>query len=487
MTKDAPRSFNQHIFFDAKGVYYGTDDGYQDDSMAEFVAFERLYESVGAERRKEIHFVGAVGGLYSLNLMTCWRPTRITFFDINPHAIAYFDVIRRVFAISGSKQEFLERLTTSDFEVDGEAERMIRENLALKQRGQLGRDRGSSYKRSIELSWKYSLDHFELTKTLLTRVPLETRVESIDGDAFAELLREGHDIWLFCSNIAEFTRSQLRFDHPGNAVVTAVIYPGQVDILDLAPFGDRPVMVDCAIPMQAAAIDEVLIPPDPPGDDGALGRALAQRCKDAGLRPNARILDMGCGWGRLALGLLDYLDGRDGAGEYEGLDCHRENLRWAKQEITANNPRFTFHIANFENPYYNPQGTLRADEFRFPYADRSFDMVVMHGLSAYLRPQELEHYLAEAARVLGVGGKLLLSAYVLDEGSASRPHEFRFASGGVAGTRPHRKGRLAYRGDYLRGLLHGAGFELETQHPGAWRGVEDQLVEDLIVAVARGS
>ena len=38
----------------------------------------------------------------------------------------------------------------------------IRENLALKQRDQLPRSRGSSYKRSLAVSWKYALDRFEV-------------------------------------------------------------------------------------------------------------------------------------------------------------------------------------------------------------------------------------------------------------------------------------------------------------------------------------
>ena len=36
MAAQAPSSFNQHIFFEAKSVFYGTDDGYQDGSCTEF-------------------------------------------------------------------------------------------------------------------------------------------------------------------------------------------------------------------------------------------------------------------------------------------------------------------------------------------------------------------------------------------------------------------------------------------------------------------
>src|SRR3954464_4667863 len=134
MTANAPSSFNQHIFFDAKSVFYGTDDGYQDGSCTEFKLYEDFHRSVAPQRRENIHLVSAVGGLYGLNLISLWRPRQITFFDINPHATAYFTLIRRVFAVSSSKQDFLDRLSHKDYEVDNPAEALIRENLALKQR-----------------------------------------------------------------------------------------------------------------------------------------------------------------------------------------------------------------------------------------------------------------------------------------------------------------------------------------------------------------
>src|SRR5688572_3741859 len=118
---DAPSSFNQHIFFSPASVFYGTDDGYQDGSLTELDALQRFYDGVEPARRDRIHFVSVVGGLYGLNLMTCWRPQEITFFDINPHAIDYFNLIRRVFQISASREELLARFSNEDYEVHSAA------------------------------------------------------------------------------------------------------------------------------------------------------------------------------------------------------------------------------------------------------------------------------------------------------------------------------------------------------------------------------
>src|SRR4051812_32657244 len=61
MKVEPPSSFNQHIFFEAKSVFYGTDDGYQDGSGTEFQQFEEFYNSVASGRRENIHLVSAVG------------------------------------------------------------------------------------------------------------------------------------------------------------------------------------------------------------------------------------------------------------------------------------------------------------------------------------------------------------------------------------------------------------------------------------------
>ena len=118
ITTAAPRAFNREIYHDhPENVFYGTDDGSQDGSFAEFAEIKHHYESVSVDRQKNIHMISVVGGLYGLNLIPLWRPKRITIFDINPMALTYFQTIRRVFTTSRDPSHFLERLTAGDYEV----------------------------------------------------------------------------------------------------------------------------------------------------------------------------------------------------------------------------------------------------------------------------------------------------------------------------------------------------------------------------------
>jgi SAM-dependent methyltransferase len=413
--------------------------------------------------------------LYGLNVMTCWQPREITFFDINPHAIAYFNLIRRVFQISSSREDLLERLRVENYPVASPEEALIRENLALKQRGQLDASRGSSYRRSLATSWRYALDHFDETRRLLTEVPLHVRLEGIQSPGFCEFLRQERNLWIYSSNIVEFTYSRMRLDHPENAVIVSMVYPGQMQLLDLAPFGDRPVDVRFEIPLAASPVGEELVPDDTPSVAAdAEGLALAALCRERlDLRRDARIVDIGCGWGRLAAALVEELDP---IAEYHGFDPKRDHVRWAQTNLMPRHQAFNFHITNLANRIYNPGGVLRTETFVVPFSTASRDLVVANALFSYLSPQEFECYAREAARILKPGGRLLATFYLLDAESRqllprlADPIAFRFAEGPIVSTSPHGAGLVAYDETYVRAVLERYGFELEPTVRGAWRG-----------------
>jgi hypothetical protein len=257
VTSEAPRAFNREMYHDhPENVFYGTDDGYQDGSFTEFAEIKAHYENVEPHRREDIHMISVVGGLYGLNLIPLWRPKRLTIFDINPTALTYFDIIRRVFITSENVAHFLDRLTNADYPVSGDREKFVQENICLKQKGLLPRERGST-KRPYEQSWQYAFENFDLTKQILSEVPLEIRTEPMESESFREYIRTQNNLWIYCSNITEFHYFDLEFADPTNVVVLQIIYPGlQPQVLDLAPLSGGPVKVNFEIPLKAQRIDK---------------------------------------------------------------------------------------------------------------------------------------------------------------------------------------------------------------------------------------
>jgi hypothetical protein len=231
-------------------VFYGTDDGAQDGSFSEFADIKAHYESVEPWRRENIHMISVVGGLYGLNLIPLWKPKRITIFDINPAAVSYFQIIRRVFTLSADVPDFLSRLTDGDYPVENELEEFVRENIRLKQAGCLPRERGST-KRPYEQSWQYAFEHFDLTKKLLTEVPLDIRTVPMESEEFSSYIRQRNNLWIYASNITEFHYFNLPFDDTSNTVVLQIIFPNRPQLLDLAPLAGGPVNVRFEIPLQA--------------------------------------------------------------------------------------------------------------------------------------------------------------------------------------------------------------------------------------------
>lgn len=254
-TTEAPFAAAREMYVDhPENVFYGTDDGAQDGSFSEFAEVRAHYESVAPERRENIHMISVVGGLYGLNLIPLWKPQRITIFDINPAALSYFRIIRRVWTISRDVEHFLQQLTDGQYGVDNELEAFVRENIIMKQKGTLPRERGST-KRPYAQSWQYAFEHFDLTKRILTEVPLEIRNEPMESQSFSDYIREQNNLWIYCSNITEFHYFDLDLNDPANVVLLQIIYPNELQLLDLAPLGGGPAKVHFEIPLRAERID----------------------------------------------------------------------------------------------------------------------------------------------------------------------------------------------------------------------------------------
>ena len=61
----------------------------------------------------------------------------------------------------------------------------------------------------------------------------------------------------------------------------------------------------------------------------------------AGLRPDHHVIDIGCGSGRLALPLTNFLR----RGRYEGFDIDPDMIAWCRRSITPRHPDFGFSLA----------------------------------------------------------------------------------------------------------------------------------------------
>ena len=171
-----------------------------------------------------------------------------------------------------------------------------------------------------------------------------------------------------------------------------------------------------------------------------------------------------------------------------------KGIAWCRENITSRYPNFRFRVADIKNKEYNPGGRFAASEYRFPYADASFDFVLLTSVFTHLLPDEVENYLSEIRRVLAPGGRCLASFFLLNEESlgairsGTSTIDFRHDFGGYrAKSRETPEAAIAYPEDYVRSLYAELGLEIaEPVHYGSWPGRRDFLsYQDLVIAVKR--
>ncbi len=107
-----------------------------------------------------------------------------------------------------------------------------------------------------------------------------------------------------------------------------------------------------------------------------------------GLKPTDSVLDVGCGAGRMAYGLVNYLAQ---SSRYEGFDTIPEFITWAQQEISTRYPNFQFQHVPIYNSLYNPSGHLKPTEFIFPYEDASFEFVFLTSVFTHM-PGDIQRF-----------------------------------------------------------------------------------------------
>lgn len=141
------------------------------------------------------------------------------------------------------------------------------------------------------------------------------------------------------------------------------------------------------------------------------------------IRRRSRVLEIGCGLGRVAFPLR-YLLSRQGS--YDGFEICRDKIDFLQSHFQPVYPNFRFTWANIRNTYYNPQGEIEATKYQFPYSDNAFDLVFAASVFTHMLPDTALHYFKESARVLRPGGCCLLSFFLLDyyQPGQSRPLVF---------------------------------------------------------------
>lgn len=123
------------------------------------------------------------------------------------------------------------------------------------------------------------------------------------------------------------------------------------------------------------------------GDFDAVGRLLRETVIFHGLKKHDYLIDIGCGSGRLAKPLSEFLEGK-----YLGIDVVPGLVEYARKLVGRSDWRFEV-----------------AKGLTIPEADAQANMITFFSVFTHLLHEESFVYLREARRVLKPGGKVMLS------------------------------------------------------------------------------
>jgi len=212
-----------------------------------------------------------------------------------------------------------------------------------------------------------------------------------------------------------------------------------------------------------------------------VGPWFVDEFKKLGLfRPDLKILDIGCGCGRLSYPLATDPALRALKIVYTGMDIDLAGVRWCRRNITPRNPRFTFYHANCYNPSYNPNGVMQAADYRFPHPDGSFDLILLTSLCTHILEPELRHYILEVSRLLVPGGVAYATFFLFESpeeiaaGTARHGIAFPFVRDNCAMMcEEYPTNAIAYNERFVRDLIQQAG--LQVMEPTRY-GIQDVLM-----------
>ncbi|MEL7585527.1 MAG: class I SAM-dependent methyltransferase [Prolixibacteraceae bacterium] len=125
----------------------------------------------------------------------------------------------------------------------------------------------------------------------------------------------------------------------------------------------------------------------------------------------SRLLEIGCGQGRLATGLLRLI----GPVNYTGLDVHLPSVNWCRRYIEKTQPSYHFEHLNIGSERYNKGGVKIDHNFKFPVKDQSVDVIYIWGVFTNLEGEIMKVYLNDLKRMLLPGGKIFFTAFAEED------------------------------------------------------------------------
>lgn len=215
----------------------------------------------------------------------------------------------------------------------------------------------------------------------------------------------------------------------------------------------------------------------------------------ADLSPRDRVLDIGCGCGRLAATLTQHIGPQ---GSYRGVDIVAGLVDFANRHIAQRFPNFSFVTLQRENPAYDAWrhegASPTISSLEQACAPESVDLCLATSLFTHLDTDMARENLKAMRRALVPNGRVLISMFLLDpsvralirKGRAAFQFEQSYSEGVYVQNPRSPLSALAFTFDHFVQLAVQQEFYVERVLYGSWPGRPHYVSGQDIVIVRRG-
>jgi len=174
-----------------------------------------------------------------------------------------------------------------------------------------------------------------------------------------------------------------------------------------------------------------------------------------GCTTHSKVLEIGCGAGRLPIGILRKI----GEIEYVGLDVLPDRIEWCRKYISGPHPSFQFRHLNVYSERYNTNGKPIDGSFRFDYPSDYFDIVYLYGVVINMTEEHTRIYLRDIRRLVKPTGRVFISASVEENVPKVTVNPPGYLGFEFSGPLNH----VLYERNYFRSILEESGLKITEE------------------------
>lgn len=186
---------------------------------------------------------------------------------------------------------------------------------------------------------------------------------------------------------------------------------------------------------------------------------------------NGLVVDIGCGYGRLAYAL----ERKGFRGRYVGIDILPKQIAWLGENFTPACPNYEFAHFDVHNARYNPNGKLVASDLRLPEGP---SLIALFSVFTHFKEDDIKTYLRLMTATMNADSLICGTCFLVND------EQSRFdAEGRSAFSMPHQLNgytryhsendplfAIGYDEQVFKSWIADAGLQVERTLYGAWCG-----------------